>query len=287
MELSNFSSIEHLVVNRAEITSEGCRACGRSFACAPAGARALSVAVGQDSQICVFCVACGERIMKHLQASAARQRYGWDWLVPLHRRPSITMSDASVEAIVQREPSPPSANGAGLHTPGETYDSERVAIISLLSKVYAGEANGSEAFAAWAAVCSTECLKMGLRIIAEREAYHARIFHQRLLELGAEKRGDAPEEGRGFKEYLGDPNIPDSEKLLRFTRSVGDPAESIRPLRDFAALIREDVQTREVLLLFAEDELSSATWALKSCASLNQAAKTDMAFVQAQCPVPA
>lgn len=160
-------------------------------------------------------------------------------------------------------------DGGGFHAFGRAYKSERAAIISFLDKVRAGEANGGEAFAAWAAVCKTECIRTGIRMIAEREAYHSRIFEQRLLELGGEKRADATEEGRQFKQFLGDPAIPDNEKLLRFTKSVGDPKEAVRPIHDFAALIKEDIETREALRLFAEDELSSTTWIWESCAALN------------------
>lgn len=270
MDLSNLSPVELLIVNRAEIVSDGCRACGQSFGSDPAGVRALSVVIGPDSKTCVFCAPCGESIMNRIQTDSVRQRYEWDWMVPLLPTPTRTMSDGAFAEMAQREQNSAGANGAGFHALGETYDSERAAIISFLSKVLAGEANGREAFAAWAAVCTTESLKTGIRIIAEREACHARIFEQRLAELGVEQHAAAPEEGRRFTEYLGDPNIADREKLLRFTRSVGDPEESIKPIRYFAALIKEDVQTREALLLFSEDEFSSATWARKSCAALNR-----------------
>jgi hypothetical protein len=176
--------------------------------------------------------------------------------------------------MAKLEGSSPAANGdgGGFHAFGKTYKSEQAAIVSFLDKVRAGEANGGEAFAAWASVCTTDCIKTGIRMIAEREAYHARIFEQRLLELGGEKRAGTTEEGRKFKEYLGSPNIPDNEKLLRFTKSVGDPKEAIKPICDFAALIKQDIQTREALRLFSEDELSSTTWVWESCAALNQPA---------------
>jgi hypothetical protein len=178
------------------------------------------------------------------------------------------------EEMAKLEASAPVANGdaGGFRAFGRTYKSERAAIVSFLDKVRAGEANGGEAFAAWASVCNTDCIKTGIRMIAEREAYHSRIFEQRLLELGGEKRAGTTEEGRKFKEYLGDPNIPDNEKLLRFTQSVGDPKEAIKPICDFAALIKEDIQTKEALRLFSEDELSSTTWVWESCAALNKPA---------------
>ena len=119
-------------------------------------------------------------------------------------------------------------------------------------------------------------------MISEREAYHSRIFEQRLLELGGEKRAGLSEEGRKFKEYLGDPSIPDTEKLLRFTKSVGDPKEAIKPICEFAGLLKEDLQTKEALRLFAEDELSSTQWVWDACAALNAPAQAQM--VQAQKP---
>jgi hypothetical protein len=172
-------------------------------------------------------------------------------------------------------------NGHGTHTNGSggfkafgrSYKSERDAIVSFLDKVRAGEANGGEAFAAWAAVCKTDCIRTGIRMIAEREAYHARIFEQRLLEIGGEKRATSTEEGRKFKEYLGDASIPDNEKLLRFTKNVGEPKAAIQPICDFAELIKEDIETKEALKLFAEDELSSTTWIWNSCAALNKPAE--------------
>jgi hypothetical protein len=165
-------------------------------------------------------------------------------------------------------------DGGGFRAFGRSYKSERDAVISFLDKVRAGEANGGEAFAAWAAVCKTDCIRTGLHMIAEREAYHARIFEQRLLELGGEKRSTPTEEGLKFKAYLGDPGIPDAEKLLSFTKNVGDAKEAVRPIHEFAALLKDDLATREALKLFAEDELSSVTWVWQVCAVLNAPAQT-------------
>jgi hypothetical protein len=58
----------------------------------------------------------------------------------------------------------------------------------------AAEANGALTFGNWAKVCTTDCIRSGLRMIAEREGYHARIFENRLRELGAEPRAKASAE---------------------------------------------------------------------------------------------
>jgi hypothetical protein len=161
------------------------------------------------------------------------------------------------------------SNGGGFKAFDRTYKSERAAIVSFLDKVRAGEANGGEAFAGWAEVCTTDCIRTGLRMIAEREAYHSRVFAQRLSELGGEKRAMTTEEGRKFTAYLGNPSIPDNEKLLSFTKRVGKPEDAIRPICEFADLIKEDLSTKEALRLFAEDELSSTRWVWDACAALN------------------
>jgi hypothetical protein len=166
----------------------------------------------------------------------------------------------------------PTTNGngsGGFKAFGRTYKSERAAVVSFLDKVRAGEATGGEAFAAWAEVCTTHCIRTGIRIVAEREAYHSRIFAQRLSELGGETRAMPTEDGRKYTAYLGNPSIPDAEKLLSFTKRVGKPEDAIKPIREFAELLKEDLSTKEALRLFAEDELSTAKWIWDACAALN------------------
>ena len=160
-------------------------------------------------------------------------------------------------------------NGAGFKAFGRTYKSERDAIVSFIDKVRAGEANGGQAFTAWADVCTTDCIKTGIRMIAERESYHSRIFAKRLAELGGQPRAENTEDGRKFTAYLGDPNIADNVKLLKFVERVGKPEDAIKPICDFVALIKEDLGTKEALRLFAEDELSSTKWIYESCGALN------------------
>ncbi|HZO80572.1 MAG TPA: hypothetical protein VFB33_02675 [Candidatus Binataceae bacterium] len=163
------------------------------------------------------------------------------------------------------------SNGAagGFRAFGRAYKSERAAIVSFIDKARAAEANGAEAFRRWAEVCTTECIRSGLRMVAEREAYHARVFEQRMGDLGAEQRAGATEEGRRFSAILGDPKRADNEKLLHFVRLVGDAEAAVKPIREFAALLCEDLETKEMLRLFAEDECSTVQWVHDACAALN------------------
>jgi rubrerythrin len=163
------------------------------------------------------------------------------------------------------------ANGTagGFRAFGKTYKSERDAIVSFLDKGRAAEANGGLTFGNWAKVCKTDCIRSGLRMIAERENYHARIFENRLRELGAEARAEVSEESRKITECASDPNMADTAKLLQLNAVLSNPDELIRPIFEFADQIKEDLETKEALKLFAEDELSTAKWLKYACAALN------------------
>ncbi len=198
-------------------------------------------------------------------------------LLRAYRSGIITQEAFEAEmAQLERSGSAPESNdGRGFQAFGRTYKSERDAIISFLDKVRAGEAGGGEAFARWAAVCKTDCIRSGLRMVAERESYHARVFEQRVLELGGEKRASINEEGRKAGDYLANPNVSDVDKLHRLASRTGEAKDAVKPIQEFAALIKEDIETREALRLFCEDEFSTATWLRESCVALGGAKAAD------------
>jgi hypothetical protein len=152
---------------------------------------------------------------------------------------------------------------------GKTYRTERDAIVSFLDKVQAAESNAGIAFNDWAKICTTDCIRSGLKMIAERESYHGRVFNQRLRELGAEPRATLSQQSREFAVCAADPALADNAKLLRVASSISTPEEVIKPIVDFAASINEDQETKEALRLFAEDELSSTRWLMYACGALN------------------
>ena len=90
-----------------------------------------------------------------------------------------------------------------------------------------------------------------------------------MRDLGAELRASATEEGRKFTAFLSDPKRADAEKLRQFVGVVGDADAAVKPIHDFAALLVEDLETKEALRLFAEDEYSTVKWAHDACAALN------------------
>ncbi len=181
------------------------------------------------------------------------------------------ISEKTFEAEMAEIESNGSANGSsgGFRAFGKTYKSEREAIVSFLDKGHAAEANGALTFGNWAKVCTTDCIRSGLRMIAERENYHARIFESRLRELGAEPRAEVSAASVKIRECASDPKMTDNAKLLEFDAVLGNPEELIRPIFEFADRIKEDMETKEALKLFAEDELSSAKWLKYACAALN------------------
>lgn len=165
-------------------------------------------------------------------------------------------------------------NGAGgFQAFGKSYKNEREAIIAFIDRVRVAESNAGVAFANWAKVCKTDCIRSGLRMIAERESYHGRIFEQRLRDLGAECRAEVSEESRKFAACVSDPNMSDNEKLLRFNKLVSDPVAATNPICEFANLIKDDLETKEALTLFHADELSSTKWLNYACGVLNAPAQ--------------
>src|SRR5258706_2611822 len=95
------------------------------------------------------------------------------------------------------------SNGRGaFHAFGKTYASEREAIIKFLEGAAVGETNAGEALPKWIAVCKVDCIQGGVKMVAEREAYHGRVFQQRLRELGGTMPDRNTEEARKQIAYI-------------------------------------------------------------------------------------
>ena len=161
------------------------------------------------------------------------------------------------------------AGAEGFRAFGKTYASEREAVLSFLDRAQAAEANGAVIFDNWAKLCTTDCIRTGIKMVAERERYHARLFEERLHELGGKCSAPVSEEGRKFLASISDPTIQDAEKLLIHHRLVPDPTARFKSICEFAELIKEDLETKEMVKLFVEDEISSGNWLNSACAALN------------------
>jgi hypothetical protein len=164
-----------------------------------------------------------------------------------------------------------SSNGNGAFKAfGQTYESERAAVMRFLEAVSAAETNGGDLVRAWLAICKTDCIRGGLKMVAERESYHGRAFEQRLKELGGRMPDRHTEEFRKNLANVSDPNTSDLAKLQRGVARFPNPEETIRPLFEFADLIKEDYETKEMVRLFAEDELSTLKWQHSLCTMLTR-----------------
>ena len=164
-----------------------------------------------------------------------------------------------------------SSNGTGegaFKAFGKSYASERAAVMSFLEAVSAAETNGGDTVRAWLEVCTTDCIRGGLKMVAERESYHGRAFTQRLSELGGTMPERMTDEFRKNLAYLRDTKISDLAKLKRGAERFPNPEETIRPLFEFAQSLKEDQQTKEMVQLFAEDELSTLKWQKAAWAAL-------------------
>ncbi|MBV8454841.1 MAG: hypothetical protein JOZ29_21600 [Deltaproteobacteria bacterium] len=151
---------------------------------------------------------------------------------------------------------------------GKTYANEREAILEFLDKYGAAEAAAEVCLNKWVDLAKNDCVRGGVQMIAEREGYHGRIFARRLRELGGQRKDDGSETSRALA-YASDPNLSDAEKLLKATAFGPDPKALLQPIFDFGDAIRQDQLTKQMVQLYAKDELGSATWVYETCAMLN------------------
>jgi hypothetical protein len=152
---------------------------------------------------------------------------------------------------------------------GMNFASEREAIIGLIDKIQVAEACAGAALANWAKNCKIPALRGGLLMIAEREAFHGRVFSQRIHDLGGECEAVLDPFSVESEACLADPTLTDLEKLQNLVERNGDPETLIRPVLAFAELLTEDLETKEALKLYYADEISSGNWLRDMCQTLS------------------
>jgi hypothetical protein len=79
-------------------------------------------------------------------------------------------------------------------------------------------------------------------------------------ELAGQLHAATSERGRKLVELLANSQVTDFEKLSALTELIQDPRQAVAPLFAFASAISRDIETRQALRLFAQDELSTAAW---------------------------
>jgi hypothetical protein len=160
---------------------------------------------------------------------------------------------------------------------GVTHASERAAIIDLMDKVQVAEACAGRAISAWIETCKIPALRGGLKIIAEREAFHGRVFQQRIRELGAECAAELDPFSQATEACIVNTGLTDLEKLTELVERNGDPEVFLRPILDFAEMLTEDLESKEALKLYYADEISSSTWFREMCRVLTGPAEVSKA----------
>lgn len=160
---------------------------------------------------------------------------------------------------------------------GKEFASEREAIIGLMDSIQVAEACAGVAIANWTLTCMIPELRGGLRMIAEREAFHGRVFQQRIRELGGECEAPLDPFSTESEAILADPHLTDLEKLSNLVERNGDPETLIRPVLTFAETLTEDSESREALKLYYADEISSGNWLRDMCRKLSAQAAVPQA----------
>ncbi len=144
---------------------------------------------------------------------------------------------------------------------GKTYHNERDMVVALLDNFRAGEAFGAELLQAWVTVCQLPALRGGLRTVAEREAWHARVLAQRLQELDSPCQAQLGADMRhATLKRMGAAEISDVDKLRELAGFVTGPSDPVAELRYAAEQIEEDQETRALLLTLLDDEDASIRW---------------------------
>jgi bacterioferritin (cytochrome b1) len=162
-------------------------------------------------------------------------------------------------------------NGQGGYTyNGQSHATEREMIMHLLDEFRCGENFAAEYLNKWVDVSDQECVKGGLRVVQQREAYHAQILEARLRELGGIPQCTVPQERRDKEvPFYSSTDMKDAQKLLSISSRLSDPAAALKPLTDAIAQIQEDQQSKELLRSLIDDEMSSIKWLMEACSTLN------------------
>jgi bacterioferritin (cytochrome b1) len=150
--------------------------------------------------------------------------------------------------------------------------SEREMIMQLLDEFRCREDFAAEFFNRWIEVSDQECARGGLRVIQQREAYHAKVLEERLRELGGIPQCTVSAERReNDVAFYASKDKTDAEKLLAATSRITDPAQALKYITSVIDQIHEDQQSKELLRSLVQDEMSSIAWLKEACALLNPA----------------
>ncbi len=162
-------------------------------------------------------------------------------------------------------------NGGGKYVfNGKSHASEREMLLALLDEYRCAENFASEYLNCWNEVSDQDCVKGGLRVIQQREAYHAQLLETRLRELGGIPQCAVPTEQRAKEMAVyASKEKNDCEKLLHITSQFPDLPKALKFITDVIDQVQEDQQTKELLRSLVQDEMSSGQWLIEACQLMN------------------
>jgi bacterioferritin (cytochrome b1) len=153
---------------------------------------------------------------------------------------------------------------------GKAHASEREMIVALLDEYRCAENFASEYLNRWNEVSTQDCVKGGLRVIQQREAYHAKLLEDRLRELGGSPQCAVSTEQRAKEMAVyASKDKTDAEKLQYVANQIQDLPKALSFITNVIDQIQDDQQSKELLRSLVQDEMSSAQWLLEAHQLLN------------------
>lgn len=154
---------------------------------------------------------------------------------------------------------------------GKSYETEKELVLAVLDEFRCAEDFAAEYLNRWVEVSDQECVKGGLRVVQQREAYHAQILEERLRELGGSPQCTVPAERREKElPFFASADTNDVEKLQSIASQLKDPVEILKPLTDAIDQIQDDQHSKELLGSLVDDEMSSVKWLMGTCETLSK-----------------
>lgn len=143
-------------------------------------------------------------------------------------------------------------------------------LLEFLDQFRAGEALGEASLGAWIEVCTTDCLKGGLRTVQMREGSHAKLLADRMKELGGTPSFEIPD--AVYEAAMSESascEKSDAEKVKSFATRFPDCDAALKPILDMADTLDHDQQTQSMLRTIACDERATLEFLHEACALLN------------------
>lgn len=165
-----------------------------------------------------------------------------------------------------------SGNGRCYTYKDTMHATEREMIMHLLDEARCAENFAAEYFSRWIEVSDQECVKGGIRMVQQREQFHAQVLEARLRELGGVPQCTVSQERRDRDlPFYASAEKKDVEKLHSIANRLTDPAAALKPITDVIAQIKEDLHSKELLKSFVDDEMASIKWLLAAYQTLSAA----------------